>query len=69
MKIFDEVGRDTTAEVDPYPIGKELGLDTETTKHIIRNLAHQNLLKQRGIGNQVSITHDGIERITGTLVP
>ena len=64
--VYDKTNGSTTAQIDSFAVGKELGFDHDTMWDTTDYLAGEGFIRITTAQRHISITHRGIQKVEGT---
>src|SRR6476646_8020886 len=65
--VYDATSANELQPVDMREIGKNLGLDPQTTQRVFQYLSQEGLIRSVAIGGAIGITHKGIVEIESAM--
>ncbi|MGD9241452.1 MAG: hypothetical protein PVG69_15590, partial [Desulfobacterales bacterium] len=72
IQLFEQTRGDTSAQVSMYDVGKDIGLDRDTSSRVAQDLIGLQLVEIRTLSGGIGISAEGageVKRLTGGAAP
>jgi len=72
IQLFEQARGDTSAQVSMYDVGKDIGLDRDTSSRVAQDLIGLQLVEIRTLSGGIGISAEGageVKRLTGGAAP